>query len=201
MSYGVNAPSGLVPVGTISASPFTGATQAFNIAAAYNTNIGLGDPVAALSTGYIGIGVAGATTLGVFQGCSYVDSFGVIQKKDGWYANTTIQTNTVILANVICDPNTVYDVQTSIGGGSVQGAAFSNNFNTANYAIGTMSSLGMSTTTLDLSTLNTTSTLNLKIIGLTPDTNNAWSVGNNFPYNNVKVIINNHFFRAGVAGI
>jgi hypothetical protein len=198
MSYGVNAAAGLVPSGTVSNSQFNGATFTFNVLPGYNTNIFKGDPVAPLSTGYIGIGVAGQTTLGVFQGCSYVDSMGVIQKPNGWIANTTIQTNTVVSAYVIIDPNVTYDIQTN----GIVGAAFANNFSNANYAIGTgIAATGMSTTTLDASTFNTTSTLNLKVIGLTNNSLNQWSVGGNFPYNNVQVIINNHFFRAGVAGV
>lgn len=209
MSYGVNAPQGLVPRRYFNNAPWDGAgIETFQIQSGYATSIFTNDPVTILSTGYIveatSATTAGATPiLGVFAGCQYqvpagVGVAGTIVNSPYWPANTQVAPNTVITAYVICDPDVVYDIQTN----SSNGLPFSSTLSNANFAAGAGNiNTGISTVSLDQSQVGTGSSRNLKILGLSPVPGNRWSVGNNFGYNNVEVIINDSLFRAGITGV
>lgn len=198
MSYGVNAPTGLTPVATISGAPWTSGIQTFIIANPYATSLFTGDLVKPNNDGTIILGTTGAAALGVFQGCYYLDQSSVIQNIKRLYypANTTA--NSVITADVITDPNTIYDIQVngSTGNGYIAQTNIFNTFNIST-AISGSTFTGLSGMTLDVSTNDNLITYNTKVIGLTPASDNNFGV----QYNNALVIINNHFFRAGVAGV
>ena len=82
----------------------------YSIASIYNTNIFQGDVVEMTGTGKnIAKSAAGnADNIGVFNGCSYVDSGGNVIFSKHWPANTVA---TKIVANVYDDPNIVFEVQ------------------------------------------------------------------------------------------
>jgi hypothetical protein len=198
MSYGTNAPQGLQAVSTLNGAPWTASIRTFNISSAYATSLFNGDPVQAGNDGTVKIGATSTASLGVFTGCEYIDSLNVVQKRMFWPASTATATNTLATANVITDPNTIYDIQSS-GDTSPYTVALTNTFNTANLYFGTGSTLtGYSGVALDTSTAGSgNATYNVKILGLTPNASNSWGQ----LYNNALVMINNHFFRAGVAGV
>ncbi len=194
MTYNSNAPLGLVPVRKLDGSPWSGAVNTYPIASAYNTAIGMGDPVTVLADGTIGIAVAGSAVLGVLQGVKYFDTTGDLVARPNWVASTAALTGTVPQALVIDDPNVVYTIQET-NGSSAAGtplALADVNLN-ANFVIGTpTAATGNSTSSINNTTENTTSTLNLKILGLDPTPGNA--VGS---FANWLVCINNHIFKGG----
>lgn len=198
MTYGVNAPLGFEPVGTLAGSPWNGATRSFTIASGYGTSLFSGDPIAALTNGTIGIATIGGATLGIFNGCQYISTTGVIVKSNYWPASTAVMANTVVEAFLIIDPNMLYTIQTNTSGG----ATLAMNFTNFNFGVGTGSTVtGQSAYVLDLSTIATTDTLNCKLLGLPIVSSyvakNDWGVG----YNNVYVMLNNHYLRNGITSV
>lgn len=204
MSYGTDAPQGLQPIGTLTGAPWTASLRTYNLANAYGTSLFNGDPLAPAATGTVARAVAGANTaanvtLGVFQACYYVDSTNVIQKRTYWPASTATATNTLATVDAIVDPSVIYTIQVNGDSGS-GAAALTNQFGTFDYSFATAGNTltGYSGVTLDLDTATPTSQYsNMKIIDLTPFEGNTWGL----QYNNVSVIINNNFLRAGVAGV
>lgn len=153
MAYGTNAPFGLRPTQYLNGSLWTGQYSQYQIDAAPANNIYMGDLVVQLPTGCIGP-VSGAnagnftvpddtTVLGVFNGCRWIDSQGNPQTSQVWVNGTQVKIGTVPYADIIDDPNVLYDVQTSqfaatdLGaGGVVWGAQLTNMFNNATLCIG-----------------------------------------------------------------
>ena len=119
----VNAPYGLKPINLYGGTPFAGATRQYRIASAYNTSIFYGDPVEIINTGTIiksAITSARATVttsqiVGVFLGCSYVNSQGQTLFAQYFPANTTVPTGTYITAYVCNDPNTLFKAVIAAG--------------------------------------------------------------------------------------
>lgn len=174
MSFGTNAPNGLQPIKKLDGSDWTSAINAYPIASGYNTNIFNGDPVAMLSDGTIGIGVAGASCRGVFQGVKYVQANGWVQFSPNWIAGTTVAAGTTVQALVLDDPNIVFSVQETNGaGGAGTPLTLADVGLNINFAIGSgIAAVGQSTTSINNTTEATTSTLNLKILGLDPNVEN-----------------------------
>ena len=108
----VNAPYGLQPVNLIGGQVFAGATRQLVIASAYNTSIFYGDVVNIASTGTINkdAGTTTATPVGVFMGCSYVNSQGQTIFAQYFPANTAAPTGTIITAYVADDPDQLFKV-------------------------------------------------------------------------------------------
>lgn len=181
MTDGVNAPRGLVPVRYLDGSPYVGAVNEYPIASGYATGLYTGDPVMLLSDGTIGIGTAGNVCLGVFMGCKYTDSDGNFQHKARWPASTTVQTGTIPIALVADSPNLVFDVQeaatnTGIGTGTAGTAiALADRGLNINFKAPTtgVNATGQSAYFIDNAAMDTTSTRNLNIIGLTPRPGNV----------------------------
>lgn len=194
MAYGTNAPWGLKPNRYANGSPYIGSTNQYPITSGYATSIFTGDPVISLSDGTIGIGVAGSAIRGVFMGVKYTDTTGTFKFFPYWPASTTVQTGSSIVALIVDDPNIVVDVQETNGSGAAGTplALADVNLN-ANFYVGAgNTSNGLSGTTVNNATENTTATLNLKILGLTPNPTNV--VGN---FANWLCAINNHEFKGG----
>lgn len=194
MAYGTNAPWGLKPDRYANGSPYIGSTNKYAIASGYGTSIFTGDPVATLNDGTIGIGVAGSAIRGVFMGVQYTDTDGTFKFRPYWPASTTVQTGSTITALIIDDPNIVVNVQETNGSGAAgTPLALADRGLNANFYVGTGSTAtGLSGTTLNNATEATTSTLNLKILDLTPVPGNV--VGN---FANWICTINNHEFKGG----
>ena len=119
----VNAPYGLKPINLYGGTPFAGATRQYRIASAYNTSIFYGDPVEIINTGTIiksAITTARATVttsqiVGVFLGCSYVNSQGQTIFAQYFPANTAAPTGTYITAYVSNDPDTLFKAVIATG--------------------------------------------------------------------------------------
>lgn len=198
MAYGTNAPNGLVPVKKLDGSAWTGATNSYQIANTYATALFRGDPVTRLTDGTIGVGVAGAACLGVFWGCKYTDSTGVVKFMNYWPGNPGVLTGSTVEALIIDDPDTVFSVQETSGTGTAgTPLALADRGLNANflYTAGSTAT-GQSAVSLNNATEADTSTLNLKIIDLDPTPGNA--VGN---FANWLVTINNHLYKGGVTGV
>ena len=119
----VNAPYGLKPINLYGGTPFAGATRQYRIASAYNTSIFYGDPIEMIDNGTIiksAITTARATVttsqiIGVFLGCSYVNSQGQTIFAQYFPANTAAPTGTYITAYVCNDPNTLFKAVIAAG--------------------------------------------------------------------------------------
>jgi hypothetical protein len=119
----VNAPYGLKPINLYGGTPFAGATRQYRIASAYNTSIFYGDPIEMIDNGTIiksAITTARATVttsqiIGVFLGCSYVNSQGQTIFAQYFPANTAAPTGTYITAYVSNDPDTLFKAVIATG--------------------------------------------------------------------------------------
>ena len=199
MSYGTNAPNGFQPVKKLDGSAWTGATNPYQIASTYATALFRGDPVTILAAdGTLGVGVAGATCVGVFWGVKYTDSTGVVKFMNYWPGNPGVLTGSTVEALVIDDPNTVFSIQETSGTGTagtplaLADRGLNINFL---YTAGSTST-GSSAVSINNASEADTSTLNCKILQLDPTPGNA--VG---AYANWLVVLNNHLYRGGVTGI
>ena len=198
MSYGTNAPNGFIPVKKLDGSAWTGATNPYQIASTYATALDRGDPVTTLADGTLGVGVAGATCVGVFWGVKYTDSTGVVKFMNYWPGNPGVLTGSTVEALVIDDPNTVFSVQeTNASGAAGTPLALADRGLNINFLYTTGStSTGQSAVSINNATEADTNTLNCKILQLDPTPGNA--VGS---FANWLVTINNHFYRGGTTGI
>lgn len=212
MAYGVNAPFGLQPRRMITGAPWNGQMNEYPIADSYATSLFTGDPVVTNANGTIT--VAGASpVLGVFMGCTYVNTSGVLVTSAYWPANTATFQAQGAKALVVDDPNVLFDIQVSNNGNTISGiqaADINNNFAFAvagNGGGGTNPAAGSTVTGqsayyLDYATIANTATLSLKAMALTPYPGNIFAtaapavigVG---AYNNVLVILNNHILKGG----
>ena len=119
----IDKPYGLKPINLYGGTPFAGATRQYRIASAYNTSIFYGDVVEMINDGTIiksAITSARATVttsqvIGVFLGCSYVNSQGQTIFAQYFPANTAAPTGTVITAYVCNDPDTLFKVVIAAG--------------------------------------------------------------------------------------
>ena len=110
----VSAPYGLKPINLIGGQVFAGATRLLNIASGYATSIFYGDVVQIDTAGSGTIvkdtGNTTANPVGVFLGCSYVNSQGQTIFTQYFPANTTAPTGTTITAYVADDPDQLFKV-------------------------------------------------------------------------------------------
>lgn len=195
---GTNAPFGLKPVRLQNGGAYTGGGTPYTIASAYGTSIFSGDPVVTLADGTIGIGVAGSAILGVLDHVEYQPATG--QPYFGyWLASSTAKTGTTITAYVHDNPEIIFQVQESDGSGTAgTPLALADVFLNANFYVGTgngaINPEGQSGTTINNATEQTTATLNLKILGLSPFAPGVNPVGNFAVWD---VVINNHQLKGG----
>ena len=108
----VSAPYGLIPVNLLGGQVFAGSTRQIPIQTAHGTSIYFGDVVLMSSNGCITTAVLTVTTVnvvGIFMGCSYINSSG--QRIYGQYypalTTGTPDTTTAITAYVADDPDLV----------------------------------------------------------------------------------------------
>lgn len=175
----------------------TGATE-YRIASTNTNAIYQGSPVIPLAAGVIDIvgAAAGGTVglLGVFWGCEYVSSVTGEKVFSNYWPGSGADSNHPVKAFVYDDPAQLFVIATSnvVAGADteaeVRAAVFANaNFATA--ASGSTTS-GISSATLDLNTIATTNTLNMRIMGIKDDPENA-----DFASAGIGIIVrlNNHF--------
>jgi hypothetical protein len=183
---------GLRPIGNLSA---TGAQKQYGYQIADNQagTIFQGDLVV-LTGGFISkfLPASHTAAVGVFNGCSYIDpTTGKPTFKNFYPGSIDVAAGQVINADVLDDPNQLFLVQCDAG---FVAADVGKNADVV--GTGGSTTTGISTMELASSTLATTAALNLKVVGLYNDVNNA------FGTNAVVVVkINEHVYGStGVAG-
>ena len=164
-----------------------------------NTNaIYQGSPVIPLSTGFIDIvgAAAGGTVglLGVFWGCEYVSSTTGEKVFSNYWPGSGADSNHPIKAFVYDDPMQLFAIASDASltsKATMRGHVFAN----ANFSTGDEGSTttGISSGALAVSTIATTNTLNLRIMGWQEDPENQDFTAAGIP---VIVRLNNHFNSA-----
>jgi hypothetical protein len=164
---------GFKPVNRLDGLPYAGAIRQIPIAAGYATAILNGDTVQVDTNGYL---IAKSTTntgdaIGVFMGCSYVNSSG--QPVQGQYYPASQSTSTALaFGYVVDDPSAVFKVVATNGQTTVP-TAFTRAIVGSNVA---MSVATGSTTTgdsyygIDGTSAATTNTLPIRVVDVVPDT-------------------------------
>jgi len=183
----INAKFGLRPIGKLgSASNSTGTTE-YDILTGTTGSIFTGDPVKMVNTGGIAVAAAGDLLLGVFQGCRYTDSAGDVIYSSHY---PTATTSSDIVAFVVDDPDTLFEVQSAATGSVVQTVVGLN--------ADIVYTAGDTTTgrsNVDLSGTMATGTAQCRIIGFSNDPeNNALGTGSLSTYVNMIVKINEHLY-------
>ena len=182
---------GLRPIGNLSA---TGAQKQYGYQIADNQagTIFQGDLVV-LTGGFISrfLPASHTAAVGVFNGCNYNDPTTGKPTFSNFYPGSVNITSGQISADVLDDPNQLFLVQCDAGF-----VAADVGKNADVIGTGGSTTSGISAMELNSSTLATTAALNLKVVGLYNDVNNA------FGTNAVVVVkINEHVYGStGVAG-
>jgi len=156
-----------------------------------------GSPVIPLANGMIDIvgAAAGGTVplLGVFMGCNYIDLTGKPKWSPYWPGTAAVKANTVATAMVVSDPNATFSINCDAAAAD---AIVHANANFATATSGSTTS-GLSSAELAVSTVNTTNTLNLRILGFVDTPNDSDpSVAGRLAI----VQLNNHFYRYSANG-
>jgi hypothetical protein len=164
------APYGARPVGLIGGQSFVGSTREFKIASGYAANIYNGQFVKVVAAGVVEADTSttafGATgVVGIFVGCSYTDStYGKVFRH--YWPTGTVAADAV--AFVVDDPNVVMQMQADEAVAQTALGA-----NIALVASAGSTATGNSQTALDGSSVNTTNTLPLRIVGFVEGPNSA----------------------------
>jgi len=194
----INGAFGLRPIGKMGQNTnSTGATE-YRIASSNTNAIYQGSPVIPLAAGVIDIvgAAAGGTVglLGVFWGCEYVSSVTGEKVFSNYWPGTGADSNFPVKAFVYDDPAQLFLIATSnvVAAANTEAEVRAAVFANANFADGDTGSTvtGLSDATLDLDTIATTDTLNMRIMGVMDDPENS-----DFTAAGVGIIVrlNNHF--------
>ena len=182
-------PFGMVPVENLAAGYNTEGYETFNLVDGYTTAIYFGDVVKMSTDGVIqkDTGTTTLTPYGVAVGFSYVDpSLGYWNNQQYWPASTTTGYSTGPLRpsiKVVDNPNAVFMIQADATVAQTALGANAAIVQTAGTSV-----FGKSLNALSASSVNTTDTLPLRIVGIAEIPNNAW--GDTYPILLVK--FNNH---------
>jgi hypothetical protein len=189
-----NTPMGLRPVGTLGSGIYAGKLKTYATSTSDTTAIGIGDPVIMSGTGDAD-GTPVVTRLTQAGTTAIVGAVvGVVPNPADLNVNYRKgSTNTKVLVDT--DPNTIYEIADS-STAQTTCIAITDIGNNNTLAMGTVDTTTGNGRTVLGTTIGTTTTLNVKILGLSPKVGNA--VGD---YAKYLVVINNHQFRAGTAGI
>jgi len=197
----VDAAFGFRPVGKVGSGVNNGGTTLYTIADDYNTSIFKGDHV--MSSGGLVIAgtTSGATNLGVFNGCFYIDPTSSKPTWSNYYpadtdvtASGSISGTTTIDAYIYDDPYYLFEIQCD---GTIAKTDIGKNADTT---LGTSSTVnGQSVTELKTSGAATTAALQLNIVGITKDPENDDASSANA---NWHVMWNEHvkFSSTGITG-
>jgi hypothetical protein len=164
---------GLKPVNRLDGLPYAGAIRQIPIASGYATAILNGDTVKIDTNGYLVAGSATATgsNVGVFVGCSYVNSSG--QPVQGQYYPALQSTSTALaFGYVVDDPNAVFKVVATSGQTTVP-TAFSRAIVGANVPLSVTTgntTTGDSYYGIDGTAAATTNTLPIRVVDVVPET-------------------------------
>ena len=193
-----NGSFGLRPLSKMGGGANSTATSNYSLYEIANGNTDKlyhGEAVIPLSTGYIGApgAAAGGTVglLGVFQGCEYVSSTTGKTIWSNYWPGSGADSNHPVKAYINDDPMQLYVIATDAtwtSKATARAAVFANaNFSTC---ITGSDTTGMSLGRLAISTIATTNSLNLRVMGWATDASNedftAAGIG-------AVVRINNHY--------
>jgi hypothetical protein len=194
----INGAFGLRPIAKMGQSTNSTGVSEYRIASNNTNKIYQGSPVIPLNTGFIDrVGAAAGGTvglLGVFWGCEYVSSTTGQKVFSNKWLGAGADTNFPVKAFVYDDPAQLFVIATSnvVAAANTEAEVRAAVFANANFAGGQSGSdvTGISSATLDLDTIDTTNTLNLRIMGIQEDPENA-----DFTVAGIPVIVrlNNHF--------
>ena len=193
-----NVAFGLRPIGKLGQSTNTTGMSGYTLyeIASGNSNvIYQGSPVIPLSTGYIDIvgAAAGGTVglLGSFAGCEYVSSTTGKTVWSNYWPGSGADSNHPVKAFIHDDPMQLFAICTDASWTS-KATALAARFANSAFDSGTSGSTttGISSAKLDIGAINTTNTLNLRIMGWVDDPTNA-----DFSAAGIAAIVrlNNHF--------
>lgn len=196
----INATFGLRPYRMLGSGANTNGDMVYNIQTAATAGtasvIYNGAPVIPLANGMIDVpGNANGGTvplLGVFLGCNYIDLTGKPRWSPYWPGTAAVYANSIATATVVSNPDQLFLINTDAA------AADSIIHANANFATAiTGNTVTGSFAKLAVSTVNTTNTLNLRIIGFedTPANSDASVAGRL-----AIVLLNNHFYRYNANG-
>lgn len=209
MTYGVNAPNGLVPIGTGNGNTWNGQTNIYPLASGYGTNLFTGDPVTLGTAGTIIVAVASQSVLGVFAGVEYVTNTNKYAVRyPYWPASTVTVSGTPINAYIIDDPQVRFTVQeASTAGASGTPLTQADVGNNANIVLSTgNTNSGQSRAFLSNQTVATTLLGMVKIVALDPTITLGVASTSGTPggqqtigtaFQNWVVTMNNDVFKAG----
>jgi hypothetical protein len=193
-----NGAFGLRPIAKMGQSTNSTGASEYRIAAGNTNAIYQGTPVIPLAAGVIDVvgAAAGGTVglLGVFWGCEYVSSTTGKKVFSNQWPGSGADTNFPVKAFVYDDPAQLFVIATSnvVAAADTEAEVRAAIFANANFALATsgVATTGISSATLDLNTIATTNTLNLRIMGIQEDPENA-----DFTVAGIPVIVrlNNHF--------
>lgn len=196
-----NAPAGLTPVRYRNGNPWNGAVNVYGILAADTNAYWIGDPVTTIGNAggdaaglpTVTLASAGAAVRGVIVGIGTNPGGPFVNPNDltKVYRPSGAQSVNYYVA-VVDDPNVLFEIQEAGAGSTLTTSSVSRN---VNFNTGTRTGTKtFSPTYLDNNTVNTTSTLNLKIMQLVQRADNVFGA-----YQKWLVSINNHEFSAGTA--
>lgn len=209
MTFGVNAPNGLVPVNTGNGNTWNGQTTPYPITATYSSAMFTGDPVTLGTAGTVIQMTASTAVLGVFFGCQYqISSNKATINFPYWPGNPGVVSGTQPQGFVIDDPRVRFTVQeASTAGASGTPLTQAVAGNNGNIVLSTGNTVtGQSRAFVDNSTTATTLVGNVKFVMLDPGitlgvastagtSGGVQTIGTAFQ--NWIVEINNDVFKAG----
>lgn len=191
-------PIGLRPVSTVNGAPWNGQVNQYLVRSADGTAIYVGDLVKSDGTaGAAGTVVNGQDVEGmpsIIRAAAGDVCRGVVvgflpKQTDLTVLHREASTNRIAL--VVDDPNVVYEIQAN----GVGVAAVDIGLNANVVATAGSSTTGQSAEVLDTSSLLSTNTLQLKVLGLVKRVDNSLGASDK-----VLVLLNSHEFRTGVTG-
>lgn len=167
----------------------------YRIASGYATAIFQGDLVAVVTAGTIERVAAGGSglILGVFNGCRYTDPTSGKETFSNSYPGSIAASD--IEAFVIDAPHAMFEIQAD---DTFPVADLFGNFDIVDQSPVGDTASGISRMELDVTTGATTATLPLKAMDISQDPENSDVASAN---TNVVVMINNHLYSAGTAGL
>jgi len=176
----INSIFGFRSVKKVGAGYNASAQNEYVIANGESSAIYQGDPVVLNANGSISVGSsAGAELIGIFNGCFYTDPTTQKPTYSNFYPGGIAADD--IVANVIDDPNALFEVKIDdTNGGQAQ---VGSNANIATYSAGS-SRDGVSNVALDGSSFATSSAANFRVVSLSTDPDN-----NDYSSANASIIV------------
>jgi hypothetical protein len=197
-------PAGLVPVRYVNGTTWNGQANEYYIPSTDTNAYAIGDPVATATGAADANGVSAVILATAGSGNAVrgvIVSMGGL--KDGGFMGDPTNLNTTIIpatktqayyVMVVDDPMVLFAIQCNSGSGTPFTAADVGK--NTNLKSGTNNSYVSGWTADDTAASATTSTYQLRIFGLNRTLNNAFG-----KYAELLVLINNHEFKAAVAGV